>query len=214
MGRSDRFILYRVARWISGGTKALPRASPQKGWASLKQNLHRRKFPLGGWLALSPTIRSGIIGVLFLVFSGGLGLWADQMNQRLSTERWEKAHSPSPKWITRVLSGYGLRPVEEDGLRRRVLRGLPVSLESQGKIWATPDLNWIHAFPYSEEDEASGVTYCRVCSKTPAGWHEIGGGWAGFERVLEALEKQKKEVQHPEIILKKRQKPDPRELVY
>ncbi len=154
-------------------------------------------------------------GLLYLFLSGGLGWSAYQMTQHEVLLNWKKAHLPSSRILKASWVALGLREMTESHQQQRVLRSLPVSTDTAGRLWVSSEWAWVAYFV--DEEAGSGLrVFCYACHSTPKDWEPAPVGWDGFEEVLKALEEKiakEKLAKWPKVEQRSGLR-DPREIVY
>lgn len=133
------------------------------------------------------------LGALFLLLALGCGFWAQEFSTAQAYDRFLRTHAPTASIWRYALEAYGLRPVSEEALKKRVLRSLPLTLDGIHSVWASADRRWIVIFQKSEGappwvySTETRIPKGAHPSSDWAGWQRLGEAWNGFDRLFSEL---------------------------
>ncbi|MBI3534153.1 MAG: hypothetical protein HY072_01525 [Deltaproteobacteria bacterium] len=158
-------------------------------------------------VTLSQSSLRSLFGIFFLLIAFLFGKLAYQKTAFDSLENWKVKNGPSAIMFKKILeTKHFFHLADTEALYQKIYRLLPVSLESKGIIWITEDKTIItKAQPESNgqlplifvnqsvfnTDKKQFYIQSEELKKLSQKWHQLGGGWLGFESLLQEIEKQK-----------------------
>lgn len=134
----------------------------------------------------SRLIRRTAAGLL-LMASLALGYAAEQTLYAEALHSLERARAPTRKIWTHALGSRTYHEVTDPSHLQKILRKLPVNVDTDGNVWMSRDSRWLVAFLNETTPEAA---YCLDCtSPIPLDWETLGTNWNAFDSALTRAEK-------------------------
>ena len=132
------------------------------------------------------------MGAAFLLVAICLGIWAHSASKNQALLEWQHTQGPSPLLWKGIFQAKGYSVLENPLEQQRLIRTLPLSLDSQNSVLLSQDRKWIAVFGAPENEQNPWIFTAGapilIKKELPKTWEPLGSGWIGLEATLQKIE--------------------------
>ncbi len=157
-----------------------------------------------------------LLGLLCIIGSLFFANLANDWTARNAIQKWNSANGPSLGTLKLALTERNFTQLVSTNKIHKILRGMPLNLDLEGKTWISTDKTWL-VFFLNNNSNALPLIFFHNSSKgavSQLAWEPIDTGWLGFEQLTLILDTAK--LPQPKITITKKQNAahDPRAIYY